>query len=338
MRERSMLLTGCDGFIGGHIASTARAQGWRVVGVSRTGLEKARASATVDERVTLDLTDGDAEERLVAALDGVDAVVHAAARVQLFGRAAPVIAENVAVTERVMRAAARAGSPRVVFLSSASVLFERKEQKGLREDATPPRRCVNGYAESKKRCERVVEAYRGSSAILRPQAVIGPGDRTLLPPVVAAATGPSWRWMGTRDGAETDLISVGNLAEYCVRAAERSEATGVFHLSDGESEPIEQLFRRVFSALGLEVSEKRISRSAAKFVARTCEWPLWLVAPNREPLLTEFAVEVLTRTRTLHRARTLAQLGEPLATFRDGLEKAIRAQRELENSAATPWP
>ena len=331
-----MLLTGCDGFIGRHIANAARARGWRVVGVSRTSLGPERAGAAVDERVTLDLTAGNAEERLVAALDGVDAVVHAAARVQLFGRAAPVIAENVAVTESVMRAAARAGSPRVVFLSSASVLFERKEQRGLREDAMPPRRCLNGYAESKKRCERVVETYAGSSAILRPQAVIGPGDRTLLPPVIAAATGPSWRWLGARNGAETDLISVGNLAEYCIRAAERSEATGVFHLSDGESEPVEQLFRRVFSALGLEVSEKRISRSAAKFIARACEWPLWLMAPNREPLLTEFAVEVLTRTRTLDRARALAQLGEPPVTLHDGLEAAIRAQRELKSTGGTP--
>ena len=317
--ERVLLLTGCDGFIGRHIAAAARRAGWRVIGVTRS----AEATAEVDDRVCLDLNADDAERRLADAMGGATAVVHAAARVQLFGRASRVIAENVGVTGKVLRAAEGAGQPRFVFISSASVLFERKEQPGLKEDATPPSRCLGGYAESKKRCEELVHAYGGSSAVLRPQAVIGPGDRTLLPPVLDAARSGSWRWMGQRDAALTDPMSVENLAAYCVRAAERPRATGVFHLSDGERLPIEQLFRQVFHALGVQVGEKRISPAAAKLVARACEWPLWLVAPQREPLLTEFAVEVLTRTRTLDRTRTLALLGAPVSTLQDGLDAAV---------------
>ncbi len=328
---RTLLLTGCDGFIGQHVTRAAQRGGWRVIGVTRS----ADAAAPVDERLRLDLNAGDAEERLVAAMGGVTAVVHAAARVQLFGRAASVIDENAAVTAKILRAAERAAQPRFVFLSSASVLFERREQRGLREEAPLPARCLNGYAESKKRGEELVSAYPGSAAVLRPQAVIGPGDRTLLPPVLEAARGRSWRWMGERDAAETDLMSVGNLAEYCVRAAERPDAVGVFHLSDGESLPIEQLFRQVFSALRLQVSEKRISRSTAKLAAGACEWPLWLVAPNREPLLTEFAVEVLTRTRTLDRTRALAQLGAPAAPLSSGLREAIAALQAGTSDSST---
>ena len=323
MTKRTLLLTGCDGFIGQHVAKAARRDGWRVVGVSRS----QGAAAEVDERVRLDLNAGDAEERLVAAMEGAAAVVHAAARVQLFGRAAPLIQENLDVTSKVLRAATRAGQPRMVFLSSASVLFERREQRELKEDAPLPARCLGGYAESKKRCEEAVSAYAGSAAILRPQAVIGPGDRTLLPPVLEAARSGSWRWMGRRNGAETDLMSAGNLAEYCIRAAERPAATGVFHLSDGESLSIEALFRQVFSALYLRVGEKRLSRPIAKLIAATCEWPLRLIAPRREPLLTDFAVEVLTRTRTLDRTRTLRWLGPPAAPLAEGLDAAIAALR-----------
>lgn len=326
MTKRTLLLTGCDGFIGRHVTRAAREGGWQVVGVTRS----SEPAATPEERLYLDLNAADAEDRLVEAMPGVEAIVHAAARVQLFGRAAPVIAENVAVTEKVVRAAERAGFPRLVFLSSASVLFERREQRDLREDAAPPTRCLNGYAESKKRCETLVRAYGGSSAILRPQAVIGPGDRTLLPPVLEAARKGSWRWMGRPDEAVTDPMSVRNLAEYCLRAAERPEATGVFHLSDGEPRSIEGMFRQVFGALGLQVGERRMSRLALKLFAGLTERPLRLCAPHVEPPLTDFAVEVLTRTRTLHRTRTLEHLGVPLHSSERGLQEAIAALREFD--------
>ncbi len=134
MTARTLLLTGCDGFIGRHVARAARESGWRVVGVTRS----LQPVAEVDERVLVDLNAAGAEEALVSAMEGATAIVHAAARVQLFGRAAPVIAENLKVTGKVIRAAERAGRPRLVFLSSASVLFERREQRGLMDSNTLP--------------------------------------------------------------------------------------------------------------------------------------------------------------------------------------------------------
>ncbi|QDV05955.1 3 beta-hydroxysteroid dehydrogenase/Delta 5--_4-isomerase [Planctomycetes bacterium Poly30] len=319
MNGRRLLITGCDGFIGQHVAREARAQGWTTIGVSRA----ATPLAEVDERIELNLLAPDAEDRLVRAMGGAEAVVHAAARVQLFGRAAPVIADNVASTRSVLGAAARAGAPRVVFLSSACVLFEPFDQPGLREDAALPARCMNGYAESKKRCEGLVAEYPGSWAILRPQAVIGPGDRTLLPPVLAAARSGRWRWIGRRDAASTDLLSVGNLVEYSVRAAGLPEATGVFHLSDGEVVPIETLFRQVFEALSIRVAEKRVSSRSARALALAVETPMRWLAPAIAPPLTAFGVEVLTRTRTLDRTRTLRYLGPPSRTLREGLDRAL---------------
>lgn len=322
MSQKTLLITGCDGFIGQHVARAARAGGWRTRGVTRSPVSTAPATP-LDDRVQLDLLAPDAEDRLTDAMDGVTAVIHAAARVQLFGRPAPVIRDNVATTTRVLSAATRAGQPRLVFLSSASVLFEARDQPGLREDAAFPKRCMNGYAESKKRCETLVRGYAGSSAILRPQAVIGPGDRTLLPPVLAAARSGRWRWVGERDAAATDLMSVANLAAYCIRAAERPDATGVFHLSDGETVPIEELFRHVFDALGIRVGERRIRASTARHLARIVETPLRWVAPRVEPPLTLFGIEVLIRTRTLDRARTLSYLGDPEHGVWQGLQRAI---------------
>ena len=319
MTRFTLALTGASGFIGGHVAGAAEARGWRVTRISRSAVDGG-----------IDLEDPRCDGALEDALRGADAVVHAAARVQHFGRRQPIIRANVGMTERVVRAAEAVGAPRFVFLSSASVLFEAHDQLGLREDAPMPRRWLSGYAESKARSEEALAAYAGSSAVLRPQAVIGPGDRGLLPPIIDAARSGRWRWLGGQRDAETDLMSVKNLAEYVCAAASSAEATGVFHMSDGLVLGIRSVLAEVFDALGVDAGERRLSQGTALRLAGALETAWRLVAPRVEPPLTRFAVEVLTRSRTVDRTRTLGHFGPPLESFEEGLRLAIQSARILE--------
>jgi len=318
-----MLLTGCDGFIGSHVARVARRSGWTVAGITRT----TGGTAEVDQRMVLGPLSSRAPAGISKAVQRLDEVGHAAARVQLSGRPAPITRDNLASTKRLLDACARANRPDFVFLSSASALFEPRDQVGLTEDARLPARALGGYAASKGLCEELVLKYPGRSAILRPQAVIGPGDRSLMPQVLRAVRAGGWRWIGPPNGAATDLCSVENLAQACVSAADNVDATGVFHLSDGEALPMEAMFRTVFDALGLAPAEKRVPLGVALAAATAIETPLRWLRPRYEPPVTRFAVEVLGRTRTLDRSRALSDLGAPRITLSQGLDQAIDALR-----------
>ena len=56
-----------------------------------------------------------------------------------------------------------------------------------RDAPVPPGRYLNAYGRAKAAQEGVVRARRPDAVILRPRAVWGPGDRTLLPRVMARA-------------------------------------------------------------------------------------------------------------------------------------------------------
>lgn len=316
-----VLITGCHGFIGSHLVRGAARHGYEVIGVDHVGPRDGDAQAP--GWVQCDLTSPTAPETIAEAVGSVDAVVHTAARVQLFGFRRPIVRDNVASTANVLASARRSGAPKVIFYSSASVLFGLGDQINLREDAAFERPALNGYAASKRAGEELVRGYEGPWAIFRPQAVIGARDRTLMPPILRAARSGKWSWIGPKDRAHVDLLSVDNLVDWTYACAKGTDATGVFHLSDGDARSIEGLFRQIFEGLGVEVGEKRISRAAALAAAAAVEWPMRMLMPRTEPPITRFGVEVLTRSRTVDTTRACRILGAPGISFEQGLQRML---------------
>ncbi len=313
-----VLITGCNGFLGAHLMEGARARG-----IDAIGLHRGARSEGPGERVSIDLLDDARSTRLAEVLSSVDSVIHAAAAVRLFGRRGSVVAENTTSTARLLEVAAASGAPKVVFLSSASVLFRPQDQILMGEDTHLPRRFLSDYSASKARCEELIGGYPGPAVILRPQGVLGPGDRVILPPLLEAARAGRMVWVGAPGVAQADLLSVDNLVEWTLRASQERGSEGLLHLSDGTPRGVEELVRTVLARLGFEPVERRIPRPLALAFASAIELPLRLVAPRREPPLTRFAVETFARTRTLDITRVRNRLGEPLVSFDEGLERMV---------------
>ena len=103
----SVFLTGASGFLGGHLLRELRATGCSVRALSRRAESDAAIAAAGGVPVRGALDDGAA---LDAALDGCEAVFHAAADTRLWRPyAAAQTATNVGGTERLLHAAERAG-------------------------------------------------------------------------------------------------------------------------------------------------------------------------------------------------------------------------------------
>lgn len=119
-----VLVTGASGFIGGHLCAWLLERGHEVVAASRV---VGRAPAGTVERVV-----GDIDERTdwAGAFQGVDAVVHLAARVHVMRDTSNDPLEdfrrtNTRGTRRLAESAAVAGVRQFVFLSSVKALGER---------------------------------------------------------------------------------------------------------------------------------------------------------------------------------------------------------------------
>ena len=136
MGEITILVTGAAGFLGRHAVAAARARGHRVRALVRG--ESVPEGWRKDTMISVVLTDlAVASPALDAALDGVDAVIHAAA--SLGGDKAVQNRDTLLATETLLAAMVRTRpAPRLVLVSSISVYSAMFIAEGSRVDENTP--------------------------------------------------------------------------------------------------------------------------------------------------------------------------------------------------------
>jgi nucleoside-diphosphate-sugar epimerase len=249
-----VLVTGATGFIGRTLCEALRRRGMRVRAATRT-------TCPASENAVEICVVGEIGSRTEwsRALEGVDWVMHLAARVHMSGGDAADGAAYQEVNEhgtaRLAAAAARSGVARFVYLSSVKVNGESTcgVPYAGSDEPTP----VGAYAVSKWEGELAVRnAATGSQmqyAVARSPLVYGTGVRANFLRLI--------RWVDRGTplpfGAVTNLrslISVWNLADALIRVAEHPAAPGrVWMVSDGADVSTPDLIRALGRAMGRQV-------------------------------------------------------------------------------------
>ena len=174
-----ILITGAAGFIGRAAVADARGRGIDVVAVVRGRAPKVWAKDAGITVCTCDLSDPDTSA-LADAMQGVDAVIHAAAH--MGGDADQHDGDTVKATQTVLNAMAVAQVKRLVLVSSISVYDTMALPIGatLTEDCPleNPAQARDAYVRAKllqeDLCLRAARDQRLTLWRLRPGAVFGP--------------------------------------------------------------------------------------------------------------------------------------------------------------------
>jgi nucleoside-diphosphate-sugar epimerase len=316
-----LLVTGASGFVGGRLVEMARAEGHEVFGIGRRRLDR-------DDYASVDLG-----RVAVADLPELpwqpDAVIHCAARATPYARRADYERDNVVATRTVLDWCARLGEPRLVHVSSSSVLYRDGDQLDLTEDTPLPADFANDYARTKASSERIVGTYGGSWVIARPRAVFGPGDTVLFPRIIAAAkAGRVPRLTGRTEPAVGDLIYVDNLADHLLQLARRPELTGVYHLTNAEPVEIQAMLLDVIARLGFDPPSREVSLTTAMRAATVLERTWRLLRLPGEPPITPYGVGVLSWSKTFVPDLMLRDLGAPKVSVAEGVDRFVAWQRE----------
>ena len=253
-----VLVTGGAGYVGGVTVDALLAAGHEVVVLDDLSTGHAAVAAPGSLLVVGTYAD-EAATRDLLAREGVDAILHCAAR-SLVGESmvdpAKYYRENVAGGVALLEAARAAGVMRLVFSSSAAA-YGIPEASPITEDA--PLRPINPYGESKRTFEAALrwygQAYGFRSVVLRYFNVAGATDRLgevhrpethLIPNVLLAAEGgPALSLFGddypTPDGTPIrDYIHVSDLADAHVAALVATDPSDprTGPLGGGPAEPL----------------------------------------------------------------------------------------------------
>jgi dihydroflavonol-4-reductase len=184
-----VLITGGTGFIGAHTTRAVVEAGHSVRllvrNPDRIKESVAPLGVDIDDFVVGDVRD---EQSVATAMDGCDAVVHAAAEVSVERRrAADVLATNPRGTEIVIDTAVKRGLDPIVHVSSVAALF-RPGLDVLHADL-PPAEVQAAYGKSKSQAEAHVRKRQAEGApivITYPAAVWGPPAGRAMGESVAA--------------------------------------------------------------------------------------------------------------------------------------------------------
>jgi nucleoside-diphosphate-sugar epimerase len=252
-----VVVTGADGFIGRALCAHWRAAGrpFRAV-VRRPGA----AAPLPAEYVRCDDLARATDAELDAMVDGAAAIVHLAGRAHVMREDAPdpetaYRAANVEATQRLARAAVRAGATRFVFASSIKVNGEatRPGQPFGPGDVPAP---ADAYARSKLAAERGLAAIAAGTAlapiVLRLPLVYGPGVGANFLALLDAVARGRLLPLGAVT-AKRSLLGIANLATAIDAALDALPApAGVHCLADAVPVAVPELVRALARALGVE--------------------------------------------------------------------------------------
>lgn len=223
-RSRKVLITGGNGFVGHALGQALHQAGQNVTLCTRAASLSALPATEqlVDAGVRwlggCDLSDQTRWER---ALQGIDVVIHCAARVhQLNDQAANPMevyrAENTDSTAALARAAAAADVRRFVFLSSVKVNGEFTAPGcafGAADQANP----IDPYGISKYEAELAIRQIASTTGmeftIIRPPLVYGPGVKANFHRLMLAIQQSRWLPLGAITDNRRSMIGLDNLID-----------------------------------------------------------------------------------------------------------------------------
>lgn len=248
MPDQSILITGVNGFIAGHLAERLLKEGWRVRGTARRPDAAGWLARQGVEVVEADLM---ARDALTRAAEGCAAVVHAAA-----WTGGPELSEaagyqvNVDGTANVLDAAGSAGVARFLYISSVAVYGVNRAPLIDETAATP--KVGQAYPDSKIVAEALVKSSGLPSVIIRPASTYGPrGGAWTLVPIENIKAG-RLALMGRDSGLVTPGY-IDNVVDGLALALNRRKALGeTFNLCDDRTVTYREFYLAYARMLGHE--------------------------------------------------------------------------------------
>lgn len=259
-----VLVTGASGFLGSHVAEALAARGHEVRVLVRTTSDRSFLTGVEREEAIGDVTDG---ASLPAAVDGVDAVVHAAGLVK--ARSAEEFDRvNAGGTANLLSAIDGAAPNLRRFLYVSSLAAHGPSEDGRPRPVDSPARPITAYGRSKLRGEELVRGWRGwqRSLIIRPPVLYGPRDKQLLPFFRLARFRVAPLLSGGRNLLSVVYVEDAAEAIAAAATAEADVAGKAYCLDDGKVYNWRDLLAAVEEAVGrraLRIGAPRWSFAAA---------------------------------------------------------------------------
>lgn len=273
MKKNKILVTGGNGFVGSDLISILVNYGYYVVAPIRN-LDKFKKRIPGVEYININGIDRGQD--WTSSLDGVDVVIHCAARVHVMKEKSidPIYEyreTNVNGLEKLVSDSIKSGVSRFILLSSIKVNGELTlNNLPFNEESTP--NPIDNYGVSKYEAEELLKCKCASSemdyVILRPPLIYGRYVKAnFLKMVNVIELGVPLPFK--RINNKRSFISLDNLNDIICLCIEHERAKNeTFLVSDGEDVSIGELLRKIGDAVGKPARLYSLPEYILRFIAK----------------------------------------------------------------------
>lgn len=329
-----VLVTGATGFVGSHLLDMLVEHGDEVRILVRPGEDIKSLARTGAEVCWGDLSD---RASLEVAVDGVDHVLHCAAKTGPWGPQVEYKTVNVQGLKTLVDASLVAGVQRIVHVSSITV--HGLDAHGTADETAPLCGGSDPYSRSKVAGEQLLQQMirdkRAPLTIVRPGLIYGPRDAgsfgrfaTLIEQGKMVVMGPG--------NNHLPLIYVTDVAQGILLASTAEHAIGrEYILVNDESVTQSDYLNAIASELGVSPPRWHIPYHLALSIGSMAEMAGHLLHWKQPPPLTRFGVGMLGGENrfTINRARS--ELGFiPQVSLAEGTRKGIAWYRATRPTAS----
>ncbi|KAF5457914.1 hypothetical protein F2P56_021987 [Juglans regia] len=355
VEERWCVVTGGRGFAARHLVEKLIAYEMFSVRIADLGptieLEPTEEKGPLGEalrsgRAVYVHTDLRNKAHVVKACEGAEVVFHMAAPNSSINNYQLHHSVNVEGTKNVIDACTELKVKRLIYTSSPSVVFD-----GIHgsfngdESLSYPAKHNDSYSATKAEGEALVIKSNGTNGLLtcciRPSGIFGPGDKLLVPSLVAAARAGKSKFIIGDGNNIYDFTYVENVAHahICAERALASEGM-VAEKAAGQAyfitnmEPIKfwEFVSLILEGLGYEGPRIKIPAFVMMPIAHMVEWTYRLFGPYgmKVPQLTPSRIRLLSCSRSFNCSKAKDLLGyEPIVSLQDGIKRTIESYSHL---------
>lgn len=347
-----LLITGATGGLGREACEMALALGYKVTAVGRNqhvlaALAKRGCDILAADLKQLALADSAATQSMTAILKTVTVIWHCAARAAPWGDYADFYADNVVVTQALVKLAGAShtdgqGVKRFIHISTPSVYFDYQHRsQHINEviESYQPTHYANHYAHTKAQAESCIIKAAAQYphvhfVILRPRAIFGRYDQVLLPRLMRLLQKKSRLPLPRGGQAVMDFTYAGNVvhAMQCATLNQQLPTGSIFNITNHQPMALAELIEQVFVVeLGMPV----YIQSLPYLVLDKAAVALEIIAKFRkqEPIFTRYSIGAVNFDMVLDNTQAIAVLGyHPVVTMQEGIKNALETLKELKNS------
>lgn len=317
-----ILLTGGAGFLGTAIIHELLDPAYSLSIKELRVLDLKPLSGPGDARINSiegDVTD---PEIVMAACEGVDLVIHAAAIVDWGTKSDnEILGVNYKGTLNVIEACKACEVKALVFTSSLDVLFNGKPLVDVNEETSYPEKHSTSYCESKYLAEVAVLKANGDTlktCSIRPSDIYGEGDPYHIGSLVNMAKGGFYVRLGNGK-SRCQHVYVGNIAQaHVLAAAGLLNGSGkvegqAYFITDGPGTNFFTFFDSIVEGIGYRIWPKNLwlPRWFAYSLGSISETIALLLRPVRKysPKMSRFAVTYTCTDYTFSSDKARADFG-----------------------------